>query len=235
VINLIRNNLIYKWIANGFLSHSNTRTVCPPGIIEAGCLPHILLPSITRTGTHILIDFILNNFSFYKRKPLYIDLDKYVVNGGSLDFLLVNTGYIIKTHYPQRIEHKDIHLFVEKLINSSILVSPARVLEETRLSTNVFGNQNDIAEFRQAHDRFIKFWQSKPVSYFDFNELVDDNSAAEVVNRLRKVLKISPNKVIVTTLAKNKVIKVLIVKLITRLFGSVSPIVNTTIGFKIKR
>ena len=48
-------------ILNKKLPHNNKLTVCPPGNLPRGEGKSILVPSIPRSGTHLLIDSIINN------------------------------------------------------------------------------------------------------------------------------------------------------------------------------
>ena len=48
-----------------------------------------------RSGTHLLIDLILNNFAALRTSPLYIDADRFLRESGSSKELLFQIGYTL--------------------------------------------------------------------------------------------------------------------------------------------
>ena len=82
------------------LPHNNHRCIAPPGIIGPAGGKSIIVPSLMRSGTHVLIDLLLNNVPGYRRAPLNVDLDHYLAGKNSLDALNRCGSYVMKSHYP---------------------------------------------------------------------------------------------------------------------------------------
>lgn len=91
-------------IGTHLLPFTNPRVVCPPGVISVRGRPNIIVATPMRSGTHILIDMILNNIPAYRNRPLYVDLDQCRKQGTPQNDLIgrvaPDAGYILKTHMP---------------------------------------------------------------------------------------------------------------------------------------
>lgn len=82
------------------LPHNNRRCVAPPGELRPGSGKPVIVSSIMRSGTHLLIDLLLNNFPAYRRMPLYVDLDHALASGLTAADLLHGGCYVMKSHHP---------------------------------------------------------------------------------------------------------------------------------------
>ena len=112
------------------LPPANRRTICPPGKLRPGTAPLIVVVSIRRSGTHLLIDAILNNFAVYKRRPLYVSLDQYLLSGYPVEDLLACGGYIVTTHFPQTLSF-DYESQVRAVVQQATVLVPSRPIEQT--------------------------------------------------------------------------------------------------------
>ena len=104
------------------------RVMAPSGSIVAShtSLPLIVVTSFPRSGTHILIDLILNNFTPYRRNPLYVDLDRYIHEGLDVEDLIQKGGYVVKTHYPEPTFSATKRSDYEKIFSNAIILQPDR-------------------------------------------------------------------------------------------------------------
>ncbi len=60
--------------------------------------PHVVVAAQMRSGTHLLIDLILNNFPVYRESPLYLDLERYRLSDLETSRIPDLRGLVIKTH-----------------------------------------------------------------------------------------------------------------------------------------
>ena len=206
--------------------------MCPPGELPSPKEnPTIVVASIMRSGTHLLIDTLFNNFTEYRNAPLYIDLDEWIRTGGTLAELKGLTGVIIKTHYPQ------VSLPIEPLEMKSFfqdcqIFTPVREHDKIwRSSTSTaFDAYSSEDEFKRDLSAFSTFWEPFEALQVPFSSLVADDFTP-VVTALSEYLDLAPAKRFVAPFKKGEKFKVYFYKLLTRLLGKQSPIINTTIGF----
>ena len=209
----------------------NPRTVCPPGVMQPGSAALILVPSLQRSGTHLLIDTILNNFALYKRRPLYVDIDHLLDDPTQVDRLITCGNYVVKTHFPQVGDTPLREAQMRRVIACSKIVSPQREDAAVYQSSLAFGTVQSRKEFEAQKQRFQQFWGELRVYYFTFARLVDRNNFGQLVNELSNVLEMPANSRLVLPYEKRARLKVYTAKLLTRLLGNRAPLINTTIGF----
>lgn len=220
----------------GLLSHNNARTMAPPGELPSnpGTLP-IVVASMMRSGTHLVIDAILNNFKEYRGKPLYIDLDEWLRSGGKISDLLELEGVVLKTHYPQvklDMNTGDLADF-NQLLSKSHIIIPCRDSESVLKSAssksfNYYANTND---FQEDAKRFAGYWSAVDHLTIPFESLVDRAQFPSLMGLIEKWIGVMLAAKIVYPFKKSQKMKVYGCKLLTRLIGKYAPIVNTTIGF----
>ncbi|NOY69172.1 MAG: hypothetical protein GXP53_06720 [Deltaproteobacteria bacterium] len=226
-------------IGTYILPFHNSMVVSPPGRVKPGQGTLILVPSIMRSGTHLLIDTILNNFSAYRRRPLYVDLDRLLDEPDGRDErveqLLGAGAYVVKTHYPQVYCHPDREPFVLRVARQSNIITVNRKFEQTFRSSSSWGHP--IAEdkdiYRESILRFRRFWSEEPMLEVSFPELTIPLHQKATIENISGYINVglSDSKPVVVTIPKNKRLKVYIAKLLTRLFGNYSPVINTTIRY----
>src|SRR5579883_635962 len=88
-------------LGSKLLPHDTARTTCPPAALVSREGPVIIVPSIMRSGTHLLLDSLFNNFPTLRRTPLFIDFDAYERGALPVEPLASISGVVIKTHFPQ--------------------------------------------------------------------------------------------------------------------------------------
>ncbi len=223
-----------KWTQTLF-PPENARTSCPPGHLRPGRKPLLLIPSLQRSGTHLLIDTILNNFRDYKRTPLYVNLDRLEGNPGWTSRLIRCGGYIVKTHYPQIRPAAGFEEPLRRVIQHSRLMAPVRDLEAVYQSSLIFGASASRPEFDRQVARFQVFWEQFKVHHVAFDRLTTPGLYPELVAEIGSWIDAEPNARIVYPFPKNRRWKVYTFKALTRLLGRHSPIINTTIAFAKKK
>lgn len=221
-----------------FLGPSNFQTTCPPGKLTApDGLPHVLVASLMRSGTHLAIDLILNNFRAYRKKPLYVDLDQYLHVEGSVDELLQAGGQVLKTHFPQAIESTDRGDAIRRIRSSSRtrVIILHRDIEDVRRSMGRFGEWGaaEVAKLDQQAKAFEAAWNShRDAHRLSFPDLTHPEKGVATVERLARLLDQSPSAdPPVLPRPRSHRNRVRLDKLMTRLVGKASPRINTTIGF----
>jgi len=214
------------------LSHDNRLTVCPPGRIRPGSgYKTILVPSVMRSGTHMLIDLLLNNFKQYKRVPLYVNLDAVLDDNSVVNKLIECGGYIVKTHFPQ-IGYSDTrNKVLEKIVRRSYIISPQREIQEIIKSTERFLKYEAQFDIYNSVEIFEKYWGSHNKMLVPYDSLTDPQKCSEIIKRIGCYIGLEQNQKIILPPRKNAKNTVYFWKLSTRMLGRYSPIVNTTISF----
>ena len=213
-----------------FLPPNNARCIAPPGQIIAASGRPILVPSLMRSGTHILIDLILNNFPAYRRQPLYVDLDHYLLADPAADAVLRGGCYVLKTHAPNFPLSERGQEALRQIAEKSYIISPVRLTADVQRSQAAFG-LTDAGDFRLSRQKFDAFWQPYSRLQVPFDELVDPSRCPGLLRRISQYvdqpMPASPR----LPPGKDRVFQVLVAKTLTRLLGHRAPVINTTIGF----
>ena len=156
------------------IPHNTRRTVAPPGRLrDTGPGEIVLVASVMRSGTHVLIDCILNNFDRYRRRPLYVDLDQLVRQGLDWRRIVDQAGpYVVKTHFPQ-VQYTGLKEAVTQLLGAARVVIPERSAEDVLRSSEAFDTGMTTDELRQSLRTFEQFWSRVPHLPVEFAQLVD--------------------------------------------------------------
>lgn len=212
------------------IPHNNARCVAPPGTICPSEGKPILVPSLMRSGTHILIDLLLNNFPAYRRRPLYVDLYHYIAGGGTAEKLKRGGCYVIKTHYPNS-HYPDAALAaLKELAADAFIIQPVRRIEDVRRSQAAAGISRPD-EFPWMVDSFDSFWKDYPKLEVQFSDLIAPSQCPAAVDEIGRFIGLKPAEPKILPPAKGETRRVLMTKAMTRLLGRYSPLINTTIGF----
>ena len=226
-------NLI-NHIGARFLSFKNPRVVCPPGIIPTETGKPIIVASIMRSGTHLAIDLLLNNFPELARKPLYVDSDQFFrCAENRKNFILGEKRFgacVLKTHYPEWLPEEKESVF-RRLANESHVIVLRRPIEDTYKSLSSWGIAKDFGRYRKSVDEFYHFWQEAAPHRIEitFSELTDRNSFEALVPKIANEFNICSRRSIRYPVNPRKVGRMVITKLATRLLGKYSPVINTGI------
>jgi len=217
------------------LPHNTRCVVAPPGELPraSGEGVIILVPTLMRSGTHLLIDLILNNFKQFKKKPLYVDLDQWISKGGKIDDLKNRGDLIIKTHFPQEpslLLKSEMKTFIET--NNVKVITTHR--EESKLIRSLkesfsVGEKQTILIENIA--QFNEFWNQSNRRIVDFNDLCSKEKVSQTIDLVSSYIGYKPNTMSIPNPSVTERKKVFVMKFATRIFGKNAPIINTTIGF----
>ena len=216
------------------LQHNNPRTVAPPGLLPQSNGRNVLIASLTRSGTHVLIDLLLNNFASLRNQPLYVDLDMWLRKGHSLDSLSQLEGVIFKTHYPQDelpVSEEEFEAFLQKA--NPIVLATERDLDSVYKSATSasFPRYTNREEFDRDAQRHTTFWKEKAEMTLPLSELLQPQSYSLLAGKLEGLLEQPVRKTLIYPRSKDQKKRVLLDKLLTRLLGRRAAVINTTVGF----
>ncbi len=221
-------------IGKHLVPFTNPRVVCPPGIIPKGSGKPIIVASVMRSGTHLAIDLLLNNFSELAKKPLYVDADQLFRSKMNRD-QYINNGLqigrcVVKTHFPQAAP-ENMRATIEKLVEQSHVILLRRPVDQTLRSTQSWGLVNDVDLYKQKVDDFFEFWSgvSNDVLEVNFDELTDQEKFPEIVQKISRLTGLKAKAKTYYPVNPKKISTMIITKLATRIFGKRAPVINTGI------
>lgn len=224
-----RLSLPIRNFASQILPHDNQRCVAPPGKISPAVGKPIIICSFMRTGTHLLIDLILNHFPCYRRSPLYINLDRYVHQvPNALENLNRCGNYILKTHYP---EYPSAHQAMSHIIANSYIIRTHRDEKDNYQSLQNFTYPHSFSEFQNRKTSWEKFWQTHTTNVITFSELIDRRRYRDTVNKVAHMIEQEVPARIIYPPHRRQTLQALWDKLRTRVLGKRAPKINTTIQF----
>lgn len=187
-----------------------------------------------RSGTHLLIDLILNNLPAYRRSPLYIDLDQCLMRGTSAQEILAGGSYVLKSHYPSIpcADHADV--VFREIAARAIIIQPVRDSAEIFRSQSNWG-MKERQEFEESLTAFEEFWRPFEKIQIPFASMTSGRPCQEALKQLCDVTgQPLPQSPIFPPLRQSTA-QVLFHKTLTRLLGRRSPVINTTIAFALTR
>jgi len=218
------------------LPHNTKATTCPPGSLPRTAkegVPTLMVATFRRTGTHVLIDIILNNFRVYKGRPLFLDLDQWVKSGRAISDIPADLGCVIKTHLPNQFADcnlEELATFCKK--NSVKVISTTRGPDEIfRSLKSFFQFDYSEKEFQDEYSKFHTFWDEVKSHKISFSCLVNQHETEGIIKEIEEYIGVERNKKLVPIFLKQERKKVFFYKILTRFMGKHSPKVNTTIGF----
>lgn len=222
------------------IRYNNPRCVAPPGLITPSSGKPIIVATLMRSGTHLLIDSLLNNCKTLRKSPLYIYFDQYVLHNmreGEQTSIqaAINRGgsRIVKTHYPQLggNDPKSCEA-ITALSTSSTVITVSHDLEDISSSMRRFTDSEQSEDFEKIHSEFEKFWAPRRSININFTDLV--NQWEPTFLKTLECIKIPPDGPLKPPPGRDQRYFVFISKLLTRLIGRYAPHINTTIGFNVK-
>jgi hypothetical protein len=208
--------------------------MCPPGALPLGEAPPIIVASLMRSGTHLVIDLILNNLASYRRDPLYVDFDAYMFEGHDPAALSRMGGCVVKTHVPQRPLDQAAMEVLKKIAKRSLVIIPIREPEGIEASLRKWEGKHCHRDIAEQQRELLAFWlefDPMVVRFADLlvPELMQD-FLTEVTRRL--ALPLLPKGYCPIVAASSRP-RTLMDKLLTRTQGYKTAVVNTTVGYKL--
>jgi hypothetical protein len=221
-----------RLLGGKLLPHNTKTTTCPPAPLVSGEGPLIVVASLMRSGTHLLLDSLFNNVPKLRRKPLFVDFDAYERGRMPVEPLQSVRGMIIKTHYP---ETPLAELYVEilrGLASKAVVLTPRRSAEDVRRSLAKWGVQVTPAEFAEVENRFAGFWTSFAPTIIEFPSLLNAAGVKAVLSQvaLRTGLECRSTEPVMPARSR---FGVYVDKTLSRLAGYRAPRINTTIGYRL--
>lgn len=220
---------IGRSVGRNLLSFQNSRVVAPPGDLLVRDGQPVIVASLMRSGTHLAIDLLLNNFIALRRRPLYVDLDKYVLAGRTAYSVKQGGSYVVKTHFPQAAKmHKAADVCALARESSVLLVH--RELTACSESLQRFNTNCEVDE--QIATRHREFWSHYNPLNIDFEEMVDAEKCKQLLGRISSHLGLPLRDKIILPRGRNSRAAVYTDKALTRILGRRAWRVNTTISFR---
>ena len=219
------------------LPFTNPRVVSPPGKVVSFGRRNIIVATPMRSGTHILIDLILNNIPAYRNRPLYVDLDQCVkTSQNEFDYLSPirpDLGYVLKTHMPIGMApDKADDPRIAQLLETSCVITIRRSREEVCRSLGRWrGTDQSEAEekFGADYDAFWDHWKDVPQIEVAYTELFRPASMRQLIHELAAQTETSCRQYFTGVPSKEGKRAILFHKAWTRLLGHRAPRINTTI------
>lgn len=218
--------------ASHLLPHDTTKTTCPPAPLVSGEGPLIIVCSLMRSGTHLLLDAMFNNFPMLRRRPLFVDFDAYERGSFPVSAFASATGMVIKTHYPQTPLAAEYASTLRALAERAFVLRPMREESQVRRSLAKWGMLYTDEEFAALEQRFQNFWAPYSPSVMDFSILLNPEGVANAMMQVstKSGLRLPWRPVMP---ARSR-IGVYMDKILTRAFGCRVRRVNTTIGYRLR-
>jgi hypothetical protein len=222
-----------RLMASKILPHDSTKTTCPPAPLVSGAGPTIIVSSLMRSGTHLLLDSLFNNYLALRRFPLFVDFDAYERQGLPVTPLNTLCGVVIKTHYPETPLAGPYATALAKIAARSIVLTPNRNSEEVRNSLAKWGMDFSPAEFADIENRFKKFWSQYSPTVVEFRRLLDPAGVQSVLGQVSQRTGLESERSTKPVMPASSRYGVYFDKTLTRIAGGRAPRINTTIGYRL--
>lgn len=229
-----------RTLGSTMLPHANSRTRCPPGTpdLSPSAIPPIVVATVPRSGTHVMMDLLSNTWPELRRSPLYIDLDRLWEADRSLDLAIHSPGYVMMTHHPAASGGgDDFAAALDRLLERAVVVVVERDLAAVQrsitISSTPLGTAEEPLELAQAVDRFRTYWRDRPRIVADFAQLVDPDEMLEPLTAVAAAAGLQDPVRAGAVPPPTRTRTVLLAKAVTRLIGRRAPTVNTTVGFRV--
>lgn len=223
----------FHLLGTRLLPHDTRRTTCPPAPLAPGDGPLIIVPSLMRSGTHLLLDALFNNFPALRRRPLFIDFDAYERAKLPPEPLARLDGVIIKTHYPQ-VELTAPYLSaLQTLAARAFIVTPRRPAEEIRKSLAKWGENYTADEFAEIERRVDAFWGPFSPVTVPFKTLLDPAGVRSLISQVSEKTHLTRKPGQQPVMPAGHRFGIYFDKVLTRLFGRHAPRINTTVGYRL--
>jgi hypothetical protein len=222
-------------IGSSVLPFMNPRVVAPPGIPAHNGGVNIVVATPMRSGTHMLIDLLLNNLDEYRTRPLYVDLDACRRHSTPQRDLLAeitsDAGQILKTHTPMNQPQgaQDAPEF-RRLADSGVVLTVKRERAAVRRSLAAWERTpEELADFDREYDAFWDFWSGRAALALDFTSLVDPVAVRDTLARIAGLTGTTPRARLVMPPSPEHRVRIYLSKGLTRVAGRRAPRIDTTI------
>jgi hypothetical protein len=222
-----------RLLGTRLLPHDTRRTTSPPAPLAPGDGPLIIVPSLMRSGTHLLLDALFNNFPALRRRPLFIDFDAYERAGLPPEPLANLNGVTIKTHYPQVGLTGPYLAALQTLAARAFIVAPRRPAEQIRKSLAKWGENISVEEFAELEKRVEAFWGPFSPMTVQFKTLLDPAGVQALISSVAERTHLDPKSGNQPVMPARSRLGIYCDKVLTRMLGRAAPRINTTIGYRL--
>jgi hypothetical protein len=187
-----------------------------------------------RSGTHLLIDLLLNNFAVLKKSPLYVNLDMFVHSGQRIAQLYDAGGYVIKTHFPQSIECRGNEEVLQEFLRHNKVILVVRNVDQIKKSMQNFGawGKAEAENLEQSCALFERYWDeihTGNVMRLQYADLIQPQKLPQLLEQIEAFTGLTKNNRTVGVIPKECRWKIFIGKMLTRLLGRRAPRIVTGI------
>jgi hypothetical protein len=219
---------------------SDARICAPPGEIAVSGQRNIIVATPMRSGTHIAMDMVLNSLPRYRRYPLYINLDAFLVRGHDKRMAepegLLNAGYVIKTHFPSG-RVAGFRDEMAALARQSLVVVVNRPEAEIRKSLERWAAtkpgmsriQNQLTNLDAELAAFHAFWGEFSPYQITFRDLFDPARCQTIVADIARLTNHPEPYRKVPAPPVSRPMLVYVNKALTRTLGRHAPRIDTSI------
>lgn len=233
----VRASDLANFVGTHLVPFTNPRVVCPPGRVRQRDLPNIMVATPMRSGTHILIDLILNNLPAYRARPLYVDLDQCAKQGRAdhdlLGALTPRSGYVLKTHMPLNVpEDMAADPRIEALTEAACVITLRRDRAEVCRSLGRWhriGAAEAEAAYGPDYDRFWDLWEGRDRIAVEFSDLFDPEAMQRLLADIAERTGTRAARRFMAPPSGRGKGRIYANKMMTRLAGRHAPRVDTTI------
>ena len=223
---------VLRKIASKLLPHyGNSKLTSPPGPIPEREGKPILVKSKMRSGTHLLIDLILNNFPQLRTETLYVELDHAFLQGMDASKFENLGSCVCKTHFGNNDGEKLRKEITEEVRKKAYVIEPVRSLEEMKPSLQNFLSEEEVEGYIKSSEEFDEYWKPYESLAIPFKDLISDDGNEKTIRKIAEYIGEEPSKKRYYNRPKSEFKKVLREKLLTRLLGAKQRRINTTIQF----
>jgi len=222
----------FRLSASKLLPHDTLKTTSPPAPLVSGEGPTIIVASLMRSGTHLVLDSLFNNFPQLRRSPLFVDFDAYERAALPVEPLGRLQGVVIKTHYPETLLAPDYASALSTLASKAVVLMPRRTTDEVRRSLQKWGMDFSPAEFAEVEESFRRFWATFSPYTIQFRSLLRAENLKATLDNVANLTGLEWKGKVPVMPATSRV-GIYLDKFLTRLSGCRAPRINTTIGYRL--
>ncbi|MBN8429463.1 hypothetical protein JF535_01240 [Microbulbifer salipaludis] len=225
---------IVNFLGKNLIPFNNPRVVCPPGPLPTASGKPIIVASIMRSGTHIAIDMLLNNFPSIANSPLYLDADQFFRSKNNREKYLqgnLEIGHcVVKTHYPQLFPEEKNAIFKD-LISKSHVILLHRPVDQTYRSLSAWVETQDFEAYKESVSEFYEFWHAAAPDRLDvsFEDLTDPIGFLKLISMVEEKTGLERRSRTKYPVNPKNTWVMIVTKIATRWFGINAPTINTGI------
>jgi hypothetical protein len=154
--------------------------------------------------------------------------------GGKIDELDHSGGFVVKTHFPQSVECRGHEEGLTQFLGQNKVILVTRDANDIRSSLSRFGDwgASEVAHFDQIQEDFFRYWDHEhqgDVMRVKYSDLIDESRLPSLLEALEAFTGLKKRAKLMGVVPKNNRLTILFWKMTTRLFGHLSPRINTGI------